>query len=702
MCSKKSSKGVMFLLVTLTVLSLLVACAPPTPEVIEKEVVVEKPVVQTVVVEKEKVVEKPVVETVVVEKEKVVEKPVVQTVVVEKVVEKPVIESQLPVEVSRDKVYVIDQIFRYSVVNNFNLWVSGPPSPTRQGFCFDSLWYIDQQTGEWINSLAKEKPIYNDDFTQMTVNLREGVYWSDGVEFTADDVVFTVNNMKDHPGMLWSAKMSLYVKDVTAKDKYTVVFELNEPNPRFHFFFTVRYNGVWIQPKHVWETVEDPLTFTFFPPVSLGAYVPEDSDPAGYWELFKRRDDWERTTPGILTGKPGPEYILTIFYGGSERKVIAMARHELDVLMDLDYEAFNALIAATPTARSWFSDFPWAYPNELDSRFFGFNYEAVPWANEKDVRWALALALNIVELHTEYIGGVTRITPIPQPATALMMKLYHVPLEPWLKDLTLDLGNGETFKPYDETVPQQIAAWAKEQGHTVPDDPEGLRDRFGMGWWKHAPDVAEKLLLKHGFTRDADGKWLLPDGTPWTIKMIAAPDEVDVYRLAIGAQEQWGDFGITVEIETLERNPYYDRNNTGQFEMTSGWGNACSLSVNATADKWQALLGLHSRFYTPVGESTAAHGSTNTMRLKSPELDAIIDEMGSLHPEDPRVLELARDSMKLWVENMYSILTISFKKFITLDGYYWTGYPTSEHPDRQPLYWFGGGRFTIPYVEPAK
>ena len=37
---------------------LLSACAAPTPEIVEKEVVVEKPVVQTVVVEKEVVVEK--------------------------------------------------------------------------------------------------------------------------------------------------------------------------------------------------------------------------------------------------------------------------------------------------------------------------------------------------------------------------------------------------------------------------------------------------------------------------------------------------------------------------------------------------------------------------------------------------------------------------------------------------------------------
>ena len=51
------------------------ACAQATPEVIEKEVIVEKPVVETVVVEKEVIVEKPVIETVVVEKEVVVTAP---------------------------------------------------------------------------------------------------------------------------------------------------------------------------------------------------------------------------------------------------------------------------------------------------------------------------------------------------------------------------------------------------------------------------------------------------------------------------------------------------------------------------------------------------------------------------------------------------------------------------------------------------
>ncbi len=61
------------LLLVATILGSLAACAAPTPEVIEKEVIVEKEVPVTVEVEKEKVVEKKVIETVVVEKEREVE-----------------------------------------------------------------------------------------------------------------------------------------------------------------------------------------------------------------------------------------------------------------------------------------------------------------------------------------------------------------------------------------------------------------------------------------------------------------------------------------------------------------------------------------------------------------------------------------------------------------------------------------------------
>ena len=160
-----------------------------------------------------------------------------------------------------------------------------------------------------------------------------------------------------------------------------------------------------------------------------------------------------------------------------------------------------------------------------------------------------------------------------------------------------------------------------------------------------------------------------------------------------------GWLGLKLELETLQRDPYSTRNYMGEFEAISSWGNA--TSGDATADKWQSIFGLHSRFYTPVGKSTAGSGSSNTLRIKSKEMDSIIDELDRLHPEDQRVVELGQAFMKLWIENMYSIVTISFKKFVTIDEHYWTGFPTSENPFVQPLYWFGGGRFTLQHVEPV-
>ena len=52
-------------------------------------------------------------------------------------------------------------------------------------------------TGEHENWLA-ETWEYNDDFTEITMKLREGITWQDGMPFTAEDVAFTFNLVRDH------------------------------------------------------------------------------------------------------------------------------------------------------------------------------------------------------------------------------------------------------------------------------------------------------------------------------------------------------------------------------------------------------------------------------------------------------------------------------------------------------------------------
>ncbi len=92
----------------------------------------------------------------------------------------------LPVTVPREQLFVLDQIFRYGIAGDYNLWAPGRDTPHRHALMMETFWYRDQETGERVYGLATSDPVYNEDYTQMSVDLRDNVYWTDGVQFTAD------------------------------------------------------------------------------------------------------------------------------------------------------------------------------------------------------------------------------------------------------------------------------------------------------------------------------------------------------------------------------------------------------------------------------------------------------------------------------------------------------------------------------------
>ncbi|MGH6920691.1 MAG: ABC transporter substrate-binding protein, partial [Geminicoccaceae bacterium] len=249
----------------------------------------------------------------------------------------------------------------------FNYWAvnAGGRSTGLQQLAMDTFWYIDPDygiDGVWDNSLAADKPIYNDDFTEMTVKLRPGIYWSDGVEFTADDVIYTIETHLDTDGLYWSAPVQINVESVTAADPYTVVFKLKKPNSRFHALFTVRWNAMWMMPKHVFEQAGDPHQFDFNPPVSLGPYTLHSYDPNGKWYIWAKRDDWDRTTVARF-GEPGPKYAAYIDPGPPDKRVIAQLNHELDIIHDVAPEGMFTLARESDTSHGWFAGFPYAHPD---------------------------------------------------------------------------------------------------------------------------------------------------------------------------------------------------------------------------------------------------------------------------------------------------------------------------------------------------
>ena len=606
--------------------------------------------------------------------------------------------TQLPVDLPREEVFVIDVIITAPVPGNHNFWITGPHPLVTQALIMENLWIRDQETGQRVYDAAISDPMYNDDFTQMSVDLRDNIYWSDGVQFTADDLIFTVETVKATPelnGYGWHANLNKSMASVEKTGDFSVTFHLTEPTPRFHSMFEARWNALYMMPKHVFENIDDLPAYTYVDGPYLGAYLPVEEDPSGVWQLFVRRDDWERSPAGVITGNPGPKYFLEINYGGPDRKVIAMSRGELDVYYDSDFESFQSTLETAPAARSWYSGFPWGYMGEVSTRELIFNFasETQPWLREKDVRWALALALDIQAVVTDYLGGTAKLTNMPVPTTPALTAIYHDPMEEWFQDLEIEIEEGVMFKPYDATIPDQIAAWAEAEGYQIPGD---VRAVFGSGWWAHAPDVADRLLMKHGFSRDDGGNWLTPDGNPWELEVLTDTTSVQQFHFGNATADMWKDFGIDTSLAAHERTLYTSTVETGQFDIAGDW---FSFTL-AAGDAWPMFNIFHPDLVVPIGEDARSTGG-HTTRLTDPKIGEFIDAMVSINPDDPRNFELTTEMLQYWVENMYSIPIVAFNKFVTWDERYWTDFPTFENPASMPLYWFMGGKLTFQNLKPV-
>ena len=153
------------------------------------------------------------------------------------------------------------QIESYTIADSTGDW--GYPSPfshysrgpgyVRMSFIFETLVWKNA-TG-FAPQLAYEWE-YSESDNSYTFKLQEGVKWHDGTDFSAHDVVFTYNYTKEHP---YQWVDNTIVESAEAVDEYTVKLHLSRT---YAPFFQDVAGTQPILPKHIWQNVTEPDTFT--------------------------------------------------------------------------------------------------------------------------------------------------------------------------------------------------------------------------------------------------------------------------------------------------------------------------------------------------------------------------------------------------------------------------------------------------------
>ncbi len=669
-------KSILFTLSLLVIVSLAAACAAPTPEVITEQV----EVTRVVEVEGESVVETVIEEVVVTATPVPMEKEEAEAVL-----------GVLP----RSETLIADILTgRVGSPGNFNEWVGWKwRDRGMQNLANEPLWTVDFATGEIINGSAAGDPVYNEDFTELTVPLREGVAWHDGEPFTAEDVVFTVETLMAYEGFNDYSFFNENVATVSAPDDFTVVFELKIPNSRFHTKFLDRWGCTWIMPKHIFESVEDPVTFEFNPFVGTGPYKLHSYDEAGFWTIWEKREDWDKSPTGILYGEPKPKYVVFQNFANEGAKILAQLTHQSDVI-NLSAEGLKAVLAQSDTSRAYQPSFPWVVNNDPCITGISYNTVRSPYDNP-DVRWALTLAIDIVDYLAIAVDGTGTMSPVHVPHLGPYPNDYIEPMQEWLMGLEIDLGDGEMFKVYDPDAPARVVEFAKSRGYTFPEDPEYIEQAFGLGWYKYAPEAAEKLLIKNGFSRDEDGMWLLPDGTPWKIAFMTETDLTHPgVRNGHAAVAQWKRFGIDAEVYATEAQA--DLISVGDFDVAQSW--PATEPWGAGPDLYRTLNNFNSEYQMPLGDTNNGHAS----RWSSPEMDAVLAQLRETDPSDYQAtVDVGMDGLKILVEEMPGTPTFGYIGFIAWDEYYWTNWPGSENPYTQPYTHWGPLKYMTPFLEPT-
>ncbi|WP_305985156.1 ABC transporter substrate-binding protein [Roseibium sp. MMSF_3544] len=553
-------------------------------------------------------------------------------------------------DVAREDTVIFDLDRTIQDPENFN-WMTDGTGIRRMHGAHQTMWeplfILNYGTGELDPWLATGFEA-NGDSTEFTITLRDGVTWSDGEAFNADDVVFTVEMAKANEELTARevATLRSQVAGVEKIDDLTVKFTLNAPNPRFVVEnFGVRIFGSFlIMPEHIWAAQENPATFTFYPPVGTGPYT--FASAASNRAIWDRNDSWWGAATGFQD-LPEPQRVVFLESGGEESRAQLMATNQLDAAQNVSVGTFEAIKAQNQAVMTWHDGYPYAAADPCP-RQMEINTTVAPWDNP-NMRRAVNHIIDRNQIVNIAVEGAT--TP-----SRTMFAEYG------------------SMAPFIDAV--------VEAGH-------GLSPTADVA-------AGQALIEAEGWTRNGD--YYEKDGETLSAAIHVNSASTEYTRTIDMIVEQLQRAGIDARSVPVENSVFWGEVLPfGSYEMTYSW-----LSCGSVNEPWTSMGRYTVADVVPVGERSP--GFNNTARWDSPaaaSYSEIVDQLEGMALGDAAIPGMVAEAYGYMAAEMPFIPLVQSAKLLPMNTTYWTGWPSNENYYNHPFHWWNSGHQIIHNLERA-
>ncbi|OEE62799.1 peptide ABC transporter substrate-binding protein [Enterovibrio norvegicus FF-454] len=388
-------------------------------------------------------------------------------------------------------------------VRNYNPFRPDKLATTRD-FIFEPLMVFEDDVTHY--RLAKSYAL-SPDLKGITLTLRDGIQWSDGVSFSADDVVFSLSLLKNEPELDYNS-LGEWIERVEKRGENEVYVSLTRPNAQI----ALRLQEAIIVPEHQWKDIRDKRYYLNATPVGSGPFTDIRAFSSNNVVQCRNPNYWQQDALKIDC----------IRY--------PLVRTNDELISRLSNGEFDWASAFIPDIERNYSSYSPDYhyhhkPSTIVSLLFNFNHPDPETRNViQDVRFRRAISMSLA------------------------------------RDLIIDIavfGQGEK------------AAFASGLESKFDDWIVNSAAEQHLYYIRFHPNTAARLLDEMGLkdTND-DGFRELPSGAPLSLSLIAPSGWSDFTSAANITAEMLNAIGIKIDSQALPFSKYTEQMAEARYDMS--------------------------------------------------------------------------------------------------------------------------------------